>query len=65
MQIKSMMQYCYTPVGIAKREGKGREKNKRKTTPSIGENWEQLQCSHTSDGSVNWYNHFGNSFDTI
>ena len=56
----------YTPVGITKRKGKeGKGKKERKTTPSVVEIWEKLQCSHPSDERVNWYGHFGNSFGSI
>ena len=37
-------------------------KGKRQTIPSVGEDWEPLPSSHTARWSINWYNHFKNSF---
>lgn len=37
-------------------------KLKRLTLPSINEDVEQLKLSYIADGSIIWYNHFGELF---
>lgn len=38
---------------------------KKTDIPSVEENVEQLELTHTAGGSVNWDNHFGKQFGII
>lgn len=60
MQMKALMRYHYMPISMPyhplsprKKNGK-KEKRKRLTTPSLGENVEQLEQSDTASLSVKW-----------